>query len=103
MDAVDITPERLAAEVAPLLGSALIGFDVDGVLAEHGPAQFERRQGGGALGMPRGSVGPGQGPRSPYLAESWELAPDSTSITLRLVLRPQGPSENLFSSLPQTT
>lgn len=33
MDAVDITPERLAAEVAPLLGSALIGFDVDGVLA----------------------------------------------------------------------
>ncbi|MCB0965806.1 MAG: trehalose-phosphatase [Ilumatobacter sp.] len=33
MNAVDITPERLAAEVAPVLGSALIGFDVDGVLA----------------------------------------------------------------------
>ena len=33
MPAVDITPERLAAEVAPILGSALIGFDVDGVLA----------------------------------------------------------------------
>ena len=33
MPAVDITPERLAAEVAPLLGEALLGFDVDGVLA----------------------------------------------------------------------
>ena len=33
MPAVDITPDRLAAEVAPILGSALIGFDVDGVLA----------------------------------------------------------------------
>lgn len=33
MGAADITPDRLAAEVAPLLGSALIGFDVDGVLA----------------------------------------------------------------------
>ncbi|MEZ5295263.1 MAG: trehalose-phosphatase [Ilumatobacteraceae bacterium] len=33
MNAVDITPERPAAEVAPVLGSALIGFDVDGVLA----------------------------------------------------------------------
>jgi len=33
MPAVDITPERLAAEVAPLLGAALVGFDVDGVLA----------------------------------------------------------------------
>lgn len=32
-DAVDITPDRLAAEVAPLLGTALLGFDVDGVLA----------------------------------------------------------------------
>jgi len=29
----DVTPEALAAQVAPLLGSALLGFDVDGVLA----------------------------------------------------------------------